>query len=389
MHTPNDRFAGKLIHISFILNIVLMFVMAGVYVVLGVSNRGSRASSNFYMAIIFAILGALYIFFYFNWRSRFPFAKIMLKTVTSITGKFPATIFAGIIGVILETAFSALTIITVIGIVLKYNGTTQSGALYALLVFVAFAFYWTTQVIKNTVHVTVAGLFATYYFMGTAAPDGTVTLSVSNPTAGAAKRALTTSFGSICFGSLVIALIQTLRAILRSAAQNAAEDGNFVGAFCAVCVECCLSYIDALLQYFNLYAFTEVAIYGKDYCSAAKATWELVKSKGIDAIINDSLIGNVLGLGGLFIGLVCAALGYGYSVLSTTIPDEPSYFVIIALVSFFIGLSEFAILAAVIESGVATTFVCLAEDPEALRRTKPQLFEKILQVYPEVQLGYY
>jgi hypothetical protein len=49
-------------------------------------------------------------------------------------------------------------------------------------------------------------------------------------------------------------------------------------------------------------------------------------------------------------------------------------------------MSFFGIMASVIESGVATTFVCLAEDASSLRRTKPELFEKISQVYPQVIL---
>lgn len=52
-----------------------------------------------------------------------------------------------------------------------------------------------------------------------------------------------------------------------------------------------------------------MAIYGKDFCDAAKSTWRLIKSKGIDAIINDSLIGNVLGLGSFMVGIIGAAFG--------------------------------------------------------------------------------
>jgi hypothetical protein len=50
-----------------------------------------------------------------------------------------------------------------------------------------------------------------------------------------------------------------------------------------------------------------VAIYGKDYCTAGKDTWRLVKSRGIDAIINDCLIGSVLAVGSLFTGVFAGA----------------------------------------------------------------------------------
>lgn len=46
-----------------------------------------------------------------------------------------------------------------------------------------------------------------------------------------------------------------------------------------------------------------------------------------------------------------------------------------------------AVVTDVITSGVITTFVCLAEDPHALQRTKPELFNKIVQVYPQAVLS--
>jgi hypothetical protein len=51
---------------------------------------------------------------------------------------------------------------------------------------------------------------------------------------------------------------------------------------------------------------------------------------------------------------------------------------------FFAGMAEFNIMGEVITSGVTTIFVCLAEDPYALQRTQPELFQKVVDVYPEV-----
>lgn len=42
-----------------------------------------------------------------------------------------------------------------------------------------------------------------------------------------------------------------------------------------------------------------VLLFRKTYCRAAKDTWELVKSHGVEAIINDNLIGGVLSMGAL------------------------------------------------------------------------------------------
>lgn len=70
--------------------------------------------------------------------------------------------------------------------------------------------------------------------------------------------------------------------------------------------------------------------------------------------------------------------------ISNTIPKDALYYVIICFVSFGVCAAEFAILSEVINSGVATTFVCMAEDAEALQRTKPELYSQVRATYPNV-----
>ncbi|CAJ0751848.1 2482_t:CDS:1, partial [Entrophospora sp. SA101] len=36
-----------------------------------------------------------------------------------------------------------------------------------------------------------------------------------------------------------------------------------------------------------------------------------------------------------------------------------------------------------INSGVSTIFVALAEDPDALRQTKPRLYQRIVETWPQ------
>jgi hypothetical protein len=81
--------------------------------------------------------------------------------------------------------------------------------------FLLLSFYWTSQVLKNIVHVTCAGTFASWYFL-MGSPAG----MPANPTVGALKRASTTSLGSICFGSFIVAVIKTLRAMVQMGSRN-------------------------------------------------------------------------------------------------------------------------------------------------------------------------
>eukprot|EP00842_Homolaphlyctis_polyrhiza_P005899 jgi/Hompol1/630/HPOL_001264-RA len=316
-----------------------------------------------------------------------PFAQVMIETVTHITGRFPATFAAGVIGLVTGLVFSVIWIAGLIGLTnATQRNALSSGASYVLMVYSLFIFYWTTQVIQNSVHLTVAGLFGTYYFLGVSDGQGNVTVPVKNPTAASAKRAMTTSFGSNCYGSLIIAVIQTLRAMAKMAQD---ENRDNIGLAILLCIlQCILACISDIMEYFNKYAFTQVAIYGKDYCTAARDTWELCKSRGIDAIINDDLVGNVLSLGSFCVGLITCLVGFLYVYISPNIPHTVGNYVVVCIVAFVIGIAEFSIMAGVIDSGIATTFVCLAEDPAALARTKPELYQKIAQVYPQALIRF-
>src|SRR5687767_1069333 len=96
-----------------------------------------------------------------------------------------------------------------------------------------------------------------------------------SPTIASLKRACTTSIGSICFGSLIIAIIQTIRTIVNILRSE--TDGML--AFIGCLLDCFLSCIQDIAEFINKYAFCQVAIYGKDYMTAAKDTWTILKDR--------------------------------------------------------------------------------------------------------------
>lgn len=375
------RYAGKMITGSLWVSIGLNFVIA---VLMLVNYFRSKLAGHAIGAGVFFLLGFIWIWAYSAWKVRVPFARIALKTVLNVMSKYPALLGVAIVGLIIQTLFACYSAVSLVGLAQLYTTEGISDSVAAFLaIYMLFTFYWTTQIIKNAVHITVAGLFATFYFLGVTQPDGTVDVPVLNPTAASLKRAMTTSLGPNCYGSLLISAIALVRILLRYARKTADEDGNVACVIFLCCIECLLSMIESMLAYFNKYAFTQVAIYGKDFCTAGKDTWELIKSRGIDAIINDDLIANVLNLGGVAIGLLTALGGYLF-VHFSSMPNANEYYVAVCLVSFFVGIAEFSILSVVIDSGVATTFVCLAEDPLALEQKQPDLYQQIQRSYPAV-----
>eukprot|EP01083_Nonionella_stella_P221724 791871_1 len=162
---------------------------------------------------------------------------------------------------------------------------------------------------------------------------------------------MTTSFGSVCLGSLLVAILQAIRAMLRSV-----RDRNIIG-FIAMCL---LNCIEWAIRYFNKYAFAQCAIYGTSYIESAKATWSLFTSRGIFAIINDDLTGLTISAGAVIGGVVSAGVATG---IAYTFYGAKEELIIAAIGGFFVGYILCAVILMVLASSVVALFVCYAEDP--------------------------
>lgn len=95
------------------------------------------------------------------------------------------------------------------------------------------SFYWTHQVLKNITRATVSGVVGTWWFSPSEAGS-----FCSTAVAGSFIRSTTYSLGSICFGSLIVAILHMLRNSLRRA-QN---DRN--GGILRCIAMCILAYIE-------------------------------------------------------------------------------------------------------------------------------------------------
>jgi Plasma-membrane choline transporter len=324
-------------------------------------------------ALVFLALACVWVILAFCWRRRIPFAAAMLTTISGTLREYPAPIYVAWASIPVQIVWFVVWVSTFIAAErLRWvNG-------YAFWLFLLVSLYWVAQVIKNVVHVTAAGTFASWYFYAKEdtkdARHGHVGMP-PNPTLHAFKRSVTTSFGSICLGSLIVAILQTLRTLARLVRRG--KGNHWALRMIACCCECMLSVVERLLQYFNLYAFSLVAIYGMTYWQSAKETMHLIRSHGIEAIINDDLIVPVLTMGCVAGGLVCGAVG-GLMALSL---EMAVYIPYMAVLGFLIGFIMMIVALSVVESGVVTIFVCFALDPEALRRNNPHLYHKFTSTY--------
>eukprot|EP00567_Pseudictyota_dubia_P016413 CAMPEP_0197443478 /NCGR_PEP_ID=MMETSP1175-20131217/9210_1 /TAXON_ID=1003142 /ORGANISM="Triceratium dubium, Strain CCMP147" /LENGTH=487 /DNA_ID=CAMNT_0042974113 /DNA_START=178 /DNA_END=1638 /DNA_ORIENTATION=+ len=308
------------------------------------------------------------------WR-RIPFAAANLKTgLTAVRKNFGITFIAYFL-VALSVVYMTVVLIDVVA-VFSQTSQCEDGACeegdtgsFILMLFL-FALFWTQQVIKNTIHVTVAGTVGEWWFNPTNASS-----FCSGAISGSFFRATTYSFGSICFGSLLVAVIQTLRQILHNARRN--RDQNSILLCIAECVLACL---EDLAKVFNQWAYIYVGLYGYKYVEAGKNVMTLLRQRGWTTIITDDLVSNTLSL----ICVVLAALtGCAGLILNAAVGswleglgDNSSGFAF--MVAFVIGLFISSVMMGVVDSAVNTVIVCFAEAPAEGQANHPVLSEEMV-----------
>uniref|UniRef100_A0AAV1T2F7 Choline transporter-like protein n=1 Tax=Peronospora matthiolae TaxID=2874970 RepID=A0AAV1T2F7_9STRA len=363
-------------------NVGISFAFAAYGVVLG----------NIFIAIIGFMIALLNLCYARAVQHRIPFAVANLRVAEGAIRKHSSTYIVSIVFTIVQIVWVIIWALALLGVANKIakanpSSTTtttttstrsayrQSGASYIAFFFLLLSFYWGLQVFKNVAHTTVAGTVATFWYNTESA----------GATGASLKRSTTSSFGSICFGSLIVAFLQALRSL----AESGRQDGSALACF----AECILGCLQSLMEYFNRWAYVYVGIYGYNFTRAGKAVFELFKQRGFDAIINDDLIGNVLGFAALGIGLICAAAGAVIAETTDAITFQNST-AFLAILGLIVGIGVAVTPLAVIDSSVATIFVCFAEDPAAFQQSHPELYAPLVQewhnLYPDVmvQAGY-
>ncbi|KAK3995115.1 plasma-membrane choline transporter-domain-containing protein [Cladorrhinum sp. PSN332] len=374
------KFTKQFIWITGILNVVLGFATA-FYML------ARKYYSGGIVFLLFAIFQAIC---FWSWRSRIPFSVLMLQTAIDVAKKHGHVYLVSAIGGLIGTIFAAWYSVTLVSIYIKYEpspnnpacqkgvGGCSNGKVIGLIAFITFAAYWISEWLKNTIHTTIAGVYGSWYFQSKNYP--------TKVTRSALKRCLTYSFGSISLGSLVVAIINFLRQLCSVAKSQAAAEGDIISTILFCIVGCLIGLLDWAVQFLNRYAFAHIALYGKAYIPAAKDTWKMIKDRGIDALVNECLIGPVLGSGAMFVGYASALLAYCYMVFTDPVYNRGGGFTpVVVAFAFLIGLQICNIFTTPLSSGIDTIFVASAWDPEVMIRDHPDLYHRMVAVYPEVQ----
>ncbi|KAG5483296.1 hypothetical protein LSCM1_04838 [Leishmania martiniquensis] len=334
----------------------LIYIQSGVASMFSAASAGmALAQGAQLMAIIFACMTFMPLLWIYLIQDRIPFTTTMLCATVSVLRRHRSLFVISLGSAVASWCFVVTAVVCVLPSVLRILAGTSTGRNVIYPVVLMFCIFWVQEVLSALVHVTVCGVVATWYFAGEKHMP-------SFPVRNSFQRAVTTSFGSVCLGSLVTAVVSLVRFLIES--MRSSNDGD---NFWMCVMDCLVGCVEDLVRYFNQYAFVHVAVYGCGYVDAAKETWALVKQCAFSAIFNDSLTGQVVGIltfiSALFVALLTALITWNTAAVT---------------LMFFMSLIVSGIFYNPVSSCVTTIYVCFAEVPAGLQLSFPELYEALV-----------
>ena len=180
-----------------------------------------------------------------------------------------------------------------------YNDNTRYAFLYML-----FSYFWTSQFIVAFGQMTIGLSIVAWYFTHDKASVGSKTVLW------AGKTTARYHVGTVAYGSLVIAIIKTIRAVLLYIQKKAHDSKNKVLEMVVACIGCCMWCVEKCMKFLNKNAYIQTAIYGTGFCTSAKNAFWMI-ARNIMRVMAVNMVGDfILGIGRLFIPTVTTLVAY-------------------------------------------------------------------------------
>jgi Plasma-membrane choline transporter len=168
--------------------------------------------------------------------------------------------------------------------------------------------------------------------------------------------------GTAAFGSLLVAIVQLIRAIIAKAQKEAEKSGSKLAKCVLCCCQCCFWCLENFIKFINKNAYIQTAIWSTSFCTSCRKSFALIFRNAARIAAITYVSSAVLIVGKLFISSVVTVLAY-YALLEN-IGDQlysvGGPIVIIFLISYFVS----DMFMDVLDMGIATVLHCFIADEE-------------------------
>ena len=163
--------------------------------------------------------------------------------------------------------------------------------------YIIFMLFWLFAFVNGLNQMTLAGSFGAYYWTRYENVDKHEKNRLPFFTViGSFGRAIFYHFGTIVFGSLLIAIVQVIRVILEFIHQKLKnkEDSSKIAKFLVCCCKCCFCCLERFIKFLNRYAFIITAVYSLNFCRAAGKAFKLIASNALRIVVIDKIANFIL-----------------------------------------------------------------------------------------------
>jgi len=223
-------------------------------------------------------------------------------------------------------------------------------------VFLLFSFFVTIQFIVALGSLAIATSIAKWYFTRDKSKISNATVCESVSTTMRCHQ------GTAAFGSIIIGLVQLIRAIISWVHEAASKADNKFAEGVLCCCSVCVCCFESFLKYINKNAYIQTAIFGYGFCEAAQEAFYLILRNAARVGAIEYVAQTLTIVGRLLI--VAATTALSYVLISETIVDElksiwnPLF--VIAVIAYFIS----DMFMDVYDMGVSTILQCFIADEE-------------------------
>lgn len=140
------------------------------------------------------------------------------------------------------------------------------------IIYHLFGTIWTILFIMAICSTTVSGTVAQHYFT----QQNTSARSLF-PVWSSFIRTIRYSLGSLAFGSMLVAIVVTIRIVFEYMRRQMAKENSPL-KYIACIISCCLNCFQRFLEFITSNAYVQIAIKGSSFCRAAKDGWSLMTS---------------------------------------------------------------------------------------------------------------
>lgn len=352
-----------------------------------VCTVGSIGVGQLINGFLLGILSAILVTIFVKYKPLITLAANILDIVIKVLKKYPVTVITALFGSFINMLFVGVLSLSTACAYISYgfhgDGTPKldsdgnsishaSGGLIFLILFLNFGGLYIVDVLRNVIHVTIGGIYGTWYYT-----ESTFTGMPKKEGVGSFKRAMSYNLGSICFGSFFVVLFQTLAVLLYVGGRSLGGFGLFINLV--------LKISGTGVGYFNLYAYSFIALYGVSIFKSVRATYKFFRQRGLQAVLNDFIINASLGfyyIVALILTVTMTAL-YLF-LLSMVFTMQPNAIVALIAYSSIIAIAISQIFLLTIVSGSSVFFFALNKDPSVFEESHPFEFQEISRCYPKV-----